>query len=84
MLQELIMSHPDYQHECSYLLLLQEVDCFPHILNLVDPEPAPANRSNLLPRENLQETDQQTTITKVSVKIINMVTSLEENHEYNL
>jgi hypothetical protein len=56
------------------------VDSFPNILNLVDPESAPANRSNLLPGENLQETNQQTTITKVRVEVIDMVTSLRKKY----
>ena len=48
----------------------------PHVLNLVDPESPSSNRPNPLPRDDLQETDEQTPITEVGEQVVDMETRL--------
>ena len=64
-----------------YLLLLKKVYGFADILYLVDPEPPSSDGADLFSGESLKKTNQEPSITEVSVKVVNVVTSLQKYYE---
>ena len=65
----------------NHLLLLQELNGFANILDLVDPEATTANMPNLFPGDDLQQTNEQATITDVCEQIVHMMTNLRNRKE---
>ena len=60
-----------------HLLLLEEGECLPHVLDLVDSELASAYGGDALPREDLQQADQQAAVAQVREDVVGMKTGLK-------